>query len=73
MLPRQMEKAALLREIHALETKMASLKRKLRPHDCALLETQMRHRSLSRALQSGVLAAAALQSLYAEFLVGKAP
>lgn len=65
-----MEKAALLREIHVLEDKITSFKHKLRPHDCALLETQMRHRSLSRALQSGALAAAALQSLYAEFLVG---
>lgn len=65
----QTEKAELLQEIEALERTLDSLKRKVRPHECELVDRQLRHQALRRALQPSALMAAEAQALFCEFVV----
>lgn len=65
----QAEREELLREVEQLESTFSSLKRKLRPRDCALLDKQLRHNAIRRAIRPSALAMAEIESLYSAYTV----
>lgn len=67
----QTERNQLVEELKAMQTQLNQLKRRLRPRDHLLVEKQLRHKALVRAMEPQALAGASLQSLLSEIQVAQ--